>query len=433
MSLAHVERLLKERFPRVPDLAELHRAVLAAFPHSEWESDNVNAQEPPMMRGLTWHGRDVAEEDDYDATPGRSRGSAPARERGRAPQRIETDVFGSASYSGGQSGTNGAGTSRSPTNSSLMSPVSSSTRRALPDTPARSVLDDFAEIVTRTPVAKPRALDIEPFPLGHAANGAQPSRPYQHAATRKRHASQSPDRGQRRRASTPDALQELLNAAEAVEGSPLNSVLSKQERGHKRRRTIAGSTTHDFMYNRPGPIGIDQRRSQSVRGTVSPQIGGLSILSARESMQRSPPSGEEEPVSPLVSEESAASQLAALGNGSWPTRRGPASSTASQLSVISESVQLAGPSVGPPQPKTTGRKVNELPTSSQGQFPGVDCKPPYPYHEMIRHAIDAAPDRKLQLAQIYSSIADRFPFFKTLDEKKTAGWQNSIRHNLSLK
>ncbi|TXT04897.1 hypothetical protein VHUM_03980 [Vanrija humicola] len=399
MSLVHVHRLLQERFPRVPDLAELHRAVLAAFPHSEWESDNVNAQEPPMMRGLTWHGRDVAEEDDNDPTPGRTR----------------------ASYSAGQSGTNGAGTSRSPTNSSLMSPVSSSTRRALPDTPARSVLDDFAEIVTRTPVVKPRALDIEPFPLGQ--NGAQPSRPYQHAASRKRHASQSPDRGQRRRASTPDALQELLNAAEAVEGSPLNSVLSKQERGHKRRRTIAGSTTHDFMYNRPGPVGIDQRRSQSVRGTVSPQIGGLSILSARESMQRSPPSVDEEPVSPL----------AALGNGMWPTRRGPASSTASQLSVISESVQLAGPSAGPAQPKATGRKVNELPTSSQGQFPGVDCKPPYPYHEMIRHAIDAAPDRKLQLAQIYSSIADRFPFFKTLDEKKTAGWQNSIRHNLSLK
>jgi hypothetical protein len=52
---------------------------------------------------------------------------------------------------------------------------------------------------------------------------------------------------------------------------------------------------------------------------------------------------------------------------------------------------------------------------------------------MIRFAIEQASDRKLQLAQIYSSIADRFPFFKTLDDKKTAGWQNSIRHNLSLK
>jgi hypothetical protein len=79
----------------------------------------------------------------------------------------------------------------------------------------------------------------------------------------------------------------------------------------------------------------------------------------------------------------------------------------------------------------TGRRANELPT--QGEAPGIDCKPPYPYHEMIRHAIESAPDCRLQLSQIYTTIADRFPFFKTLDEKKTAGWQNSIRHNLSLK
>lgn len=77
------------------------------------------------------------------------------------------------------------------------------------------------------------------------------------------------------------------------------------------------------------------------------------------------------------------------------------------------------------------RKANELPT--EGLYPGIDCKPPHPYHEMIRHAIEAAPDRRLQLSQIYTSIAQRFPFFGALDEKKTAGWQNSIRHNLSLK
>ena len=81
--------------------------------------------------------------------------------------------------------------------------------------------------------------------------------------------------------------------------------------------------------------------------------------------------------------------------------------------------------------KPRARKANELPT--EGDAPGIDCKPPYPYHEMIRHAIQEAPDCRLQLSQIYSNIADRFPFFKTLDEKKTAGWQNSIRHNLSLK
>jgi hypothetical protein len=81
--------------------------------------------------------------------------------------------------------------------------------------------------------------------------------------------------------------------------------------------------------------------------------------------------------------------------------------------------------------KQAKRKINELPTT--GLAPGVDCKPPYPYHEMIRHAIENSQEGKLQLSQIYSSIAERFPFFASLDSQKTAGWQNSIRHNLSLK
>lgn len=426
MSLAHIQRLLQERFHRVPYLSELHRAVLAAFPHSEWE-ESKDGKEPPIMRGLTWHGRDVADEDDPNATPGKSaRASASATvSRGRQP-RVDTTVV----VNGGA--TNGAGTSRSPTQSPLMSPVSSA-QRQMPDTPARSVLDEFAEIATRTPIVKERKLDTDAKPAAYALTTICNSsdRPWD---KRKRPASQSPERG-RRRASTPDALQDLLDAAEAVEGSPLNSVLNKHEqRGHKRRRTIAGSNAHDFAFGRPLPhSSLDQRRSRSVRGTASPQIAGLSLLAVREDKSGVLSADEgDEPISPLASEESGAShQLVAMGAPSSWGRRGVASSTASQLSAISESVSLAGPSNG--IPKAAGRKVNELPTSSQGQYPGVDCKPPYPYHEMIRFAIENAPDRKLQLAQIYSSIAHRFPFFKTLDEKKTAGWQNSIRHNLSLK
>lgn len=377
MSLAHVQRLLQERFPRVPNLTELHRAVLAAFPHSEWE-ESPDGLEPALMRGLTWHGRDVAEEDDV-VTPARPR----ARRR----------MNGSCSPSG-----------------SIMSPVSS-TLRIMPDTPARSVLDEFAELATRTPVVKP-GIDTErsraaAYALSMACGSVDRN---WDRSSRKRRASQSPPRG-RRRASTPDALQELLNAAEAVEGSPLNSVLLKH--GHKRRRTIGSSDTNG--------LSMDRRRA---RNSASPNITGLSFIPIREDQS----GDEDEPVSPLASEESGVSQLA-MSQPQW--RRGQASSTTSQLSAISESVGLLGPSAGPS--KGAGRKVNELPTSNQGQYPGVDCKPPYPYHEMIRHAIEQAPDRKLQLAQIYSSIADRFPFFKTLDEKKTAGWQNSIRHNLSLK
>ena len=55
-------------------------------------------------------------------------------------------------------------------------------------------------------------------------------------------------------------------------------------------------------------------------------------------------------------------------------------------------------------------------------------KPSHSYAQLIGMSILRAPNRRLTLAQIYKWISDTFSFYNATD----AGWQNSIRHNLSL-
>lgn len=76
-------------------------------------------------------------------------------------------------------------------------------------------------------------------------------------------------------------------------------------------------------------------------------------------------------------------------------------------------------------------KLDEGAIPAHDAFPSIEDdgeKPAISYANLIGMAILRSPQRKLTLSQIYKWISETFRWYNLED----AGWQNSIRHNLSL-
>ncbi|KAL5273182.1 FOXO3 family protein [Megaselia abdita] len=54
------------------------------------------------------------------------------------------------------------------------------------------------------------------------------------------------------------------------------------------------------------------------------------------------------------------------------------------------------------------------------------------YADLITNAINSSPEQRLTLCQIYEWIVKNVDYFRNKGDLNSAGWKNSIRHNLSL-
>ncbi|XP_011831366.1 PREDICTED: forkhead box protein O3 [Mandrillus leucophaeus] len=116
-----------------------------------------------------------------------------------------------------------------------------------------------------------------------------------------------------------------------------------------------------------------------------------------------------------------------LAPGGQDPGSGPATA-AGALSGGTQALLQPQQPLPPPQPGAAGGSGQPRKCSSRRNAWGN-----LSYADLITRAIESSPDKRLTLSQIYEWMVRCVPYFKDKgDSNSSAGWKNSIRHNLSL-
>ncbi|KAI9022335.1 fork head domain-containing protein, partial [Phycomyces nitens] len=74
------------------------------------------------------------------------------------------------------------------------------------------------------------------------------------------------------------------------------------------------------------------------------------------------------------------------------------------------------------------QQLEKQSTLKPNPYGSKDAKPPYSYASLIAQAINSTNNKRMTLNGIYTYITTHYPYYQMAQN----GWQNSIRHNLSL-
>ncbi|KAG5846513.1 hypothetical protein ANANG_G00115760 [Anguilla anguilla] len=109
---------------------------------------------------------------------------------------------------------------------------------------------------------------------------------------------------------------------------------------------------------------------------------------------------------------------------------------ASDIHASSLGQDSAGSPLSTQSPATTGSGASSNGLGSQQPRKSSSRRNAWgnlSYADLITKAIQSTPDKRLTLSQIYDWMVRCVPYFKDKgDSNSSAGWKNSIRHNLSL-